>query len=373
MEGVKEGYIMTHSKVSYDDLGTEAITDLGIFTHKALFVDGIKGKDTNDGLSRATALKTIKRAGEMLSHKTLIPKIVLVNINPKASYEAFKFENIKGTIILHPYTVGDMGQEFESEDKILITTAGIDLINLSRLEVKRFIFKPVAPPVENRWLNATLYVTKVDYCFLADSEFDGSNLPVEWGNAMYTDTSAMYIANVKWLKHLYAISASSLSRIVTANASYDQQAYIRLLCLAEYLAYTPGGSFTPIIIDQAGSGVDFNYLKNGVMVESGSNANGRYIKYADGTLECSTTIVAQVSTQVSEIQWTYPVPFFWDERYGFVNTFTGIKSVSMAWDLDLRAQVLYSDNSAGIMGRVAVVGKIAQQVSISVLAKGRWK
>lgn len=48
-------------------------------------------------------------------------------------------------------------------------------------------------------------------------------------------------------------------------------------------------------------------LSQSVIVESDNNANGRYIKYADGTLECYRTLTN--TTGSFGTTWAFPMPF----------------------------------------------------------------
>jgi hypothetical protein len=60
-------------------------------------------------------------------------------------------------------------------------------------------------------------------------------------------------------------------------------------------------------------------VPTGAIMETGTNANGRYIKYADGTMICThtydaaamaiTSAVGSIFQAGSEITWTYPVAF----------------------------------------------------------------
>jgi hypothetical protein len=60
-------------------------------------------------------------------------------------------------------------------------------------------------------------------------------------------------------------------------------------------------------------------VPTGAIIETNTNANGQYIKYADGTLICTSTYdavalavtsaVGSIFQMGSEVTWTYPVPF----------------------------------------------------------------
>ena len=59
---------------------------------------------------------------------------------------------------------------------------------------------------------------------------------------------------------------------------------------------------------------DVHGLANAVIVESGSNARGSYIKWGDGTMICTNHSFTLYYVQSNTLQstWTYPVPFIND-------------------------------------------------------------
>ena len=56
-----------------------------------------------------------------------------------------------------------------------------------------------------------------------------------------------------------------------------------------------------------------NTLTNGVIIESGSNANGEYIKFADGTMICRNNFLNFVSSSAGQYFY-FPIAFY-DNRY----------------------------------------------------------
>jgi hypothetical protein len=62
-------------------------------------------------------------------------------------------------------------------------------------------------------------------------------------------------------------------------------------------------------------------VPTGAIIERGSNANGEYVKYADGTLICTGQIIAPsgTGTGVKNQTWTFPATFINEDRLVFCN------------------------------------------------------
>ncbi len=109
--------------------------------------------------------------------------------------------------------------------------------------------------------------------------------------------------------------------------------------------------------------------------EIGSNANGDWIKYNDGTMICSTNISAESFTRqyykCSTASWTYPVPFVDDD----------VKCIAIAndWTIKMfvaKVGVVRAANVNIMQGCIdfenGSIG-IDEKAGITVIAKGKWK
>ena len=110
------------------------------------------------------------------------------------------------------------------------------------------------------------------------------------------------------------------------------------------------------------------------IVESGSNENGSWVKFADGTMICTlvTTITDQAINQpyVNLYQgtrvWTFPVPFV--ERPA-VSCSEFTYGTSSSWGLIRECQASYARlNVLDVVSREA-----GTNTRISAIAIGRWK
>lgn len=111
-------------------------------------------------------------------------------------------------------------------------------------------------------------------------------------------------------------------------------------------------------------------VPTGAIIERGSNANGEYVKFADGTLICTHRIVDNETIssayfggyRSAGLNWTFPV------------SFSGIDSViSSVGDLDAFGSVI---NNPTVSGLTYVYTAVSTQPvatrSVELLAIGRW-
>ncbi|WPK10604.1 phage tail protein [Lysinibacillus louembei] len=123
------------------------------------------------------------------------------------------------------------------------------------------------------------------------------------------------------------------------------------------------------------AGMYLNYVNNGIIIESGENANGRYIKFADGTLICITNNLQcpSVNTQIpnsglyrsDSLSWTFPAVFI------------NVASIAM------RVTMGASSSWATIGGQATTAYSASYQIyssipypansQVSGIAIGRWK
>lgn len=130
------------------------------------------------------------------------------------------------------------------------------------------------------------------------------------------------------------------------------------------------GKYNPANI--VGSVSESSGVPTGAIIESGSNANGSYTKWADGTMICRQTgtigsiavsTAAGALYRSSSVTWTYP------------QKFVGTPSVSWAgrWETGAGWFALATVSSSGAGGYyLDVASRAAGTVSIHATAIGRW-
>lgn len=102
-------------------------------------------------------------------------------------------------------------------------------------------------------------------------------------------------------------------------------------------------------------------VPTGAIMEAGSNANGRYIKYTDGTLICEGEITSSATAQTTI---TYPAPF-----YGSTQRMVGSVYASGITD-GYSVHFLGRASSAIFMNAVSSSGRVA--ILVAWIAIGRW-
>jgi hypothetical protein len=139
-----------------------------------------------------------------------------------------------------------------------------------------------------------------------------------------------------------------------------------------YIRHFNSGAWTTwrIFSETIGAVTSFGGLVTGACMEPGSNANGRFERFAHGIQECwQTTLTApNVNTafgsrwRSADITWTYPASFM---------TAAIPTVVGQAVDGDCDVRVLSVTNSATVFRVVSDVSK-SSAVTLHLRAKGRW-
>lgn len=109
----------------------------------------------------------------------------------------------------------------------------------------------------------------------------------------------------------------------------------------------------------------------GGVIESGTNENGRYLKFADGTLICTNRISITTTAENTPtiIKWVYPATFTTPHN---IKCLTGISSVSVNAQFtgNVQAMVVW-DNSQS--RDISVSASRNQIYTVDVMAIWRWK
>ena len=114
-------------------------------------------------------------------------------------------------------------------------------------------------------------------------------------------------------------------------------------------------------------------LASGAIIESGSNANGRYIKYADNTMIC--TQVANLGTMTvsqndgASVNWIYPAQFIDTKDLCLIAQPTG-------WASNRFVASLYPNTTSYAYGECfAITGtwNLTGETYLVQIAIGRWK
>lgn len=127
-------------------------------------------------------------------------------------------------------------------------------------------------------------------------------------------------------------------------------------------------------IDANEIAVEGNLLGNAVIVESGSNTNGKYVKFGDGTMICTHYMITEPTPinladgalfKSNDLRWDYPAIFVGNRPAISINnnnTTSPNFGVSKTIDLNWLVFFLYRSTSLSAVSR-----------HISLMAIGRWK
>lgn len=107
-------------------------------------------------------------------------------------------------------------------------------------------------------------------------------------------------------------------------------------------------------------------IQSGGIIQSGSNANGRFIYYADGTLIMYGSFSVSLTTSLQEFIINFPNGFF------DVDTpvFTAVGRPSSEWD---GFGIIGHNVAAVAAGRITIKGTPTQTITGKWQAIGRWK
>jgi hypothetical protein len=131
-------------------------------------------------------------------------------------------------------------------------------------------------------------------------------------------------------------------------------------------AVTPAGFLAGLRGNLLGTVSQVGGVPTGAVIESGSNANGKYVKFADGTLICTHNSTLSTGAYV----WTYPVGFTTPPQ---VAGFPTVIASSYLFSLTCNTSVTTS--SATFYGNVSTNSGTSWAPSsgeIRLMAIGRW-
>ena len=123
-------------------------------------------------------------------------------------------------------------------------------------------------------------------------------------------------------------------------------------------------------VDYEGEEVPAGWEEIPPIVESGENENGTWIKWADGTMICTKTIVGTVA----QSEWVSPI-YFGDVQCGnWAQTFAKLDGVSTDTDSSQSWFTHYFSNtsSAGTV-RLISLSNLDKGYTIRLTAIGKWK
>lgn len=120
-------------------------------------------------------------------------------------------------------------------------------------------------------------------------------------------------------------------------------------------------------------------LAGQVITESGSNGNGSYIRFGDGTQVCWAEVKATYfSGSYASVTWTYPKPFYSEPEFvGATIVSPNLRGSTALTNLDLGPPFIRNSSGTSVTIRVSALGGKSwgegDEIYLKVEAKGRWK
>lgn len=119
-------------------------------------------------------------------------------------------------------------------------------------------------------------------------------------------------------------------------------------------------------------------VPTGAVIERGSNANGYYVRFADGTQICMARLTATTDANFLSVAWSFPASFFEIPLADFAVNMSSVDWSDAALNRSkLGVQGAYGVTTSGgtfaaqeVTGQSITVG--ATVVNCSCLAIGRW-
>lgn len=141
----------------------------------------------------------------------------------------------------------------------------------------------------------------------ANTLTDPGNYALAAGGVNLPATVTAYYLEVQ------AHGALVIQRLWGMTAGVASKSYTRVLVSGVWSAWSEKLSRTDIVgaVSQSGG------VPTGGIIERGSNANGEYVKFADGTMICTGTVSGSVATSIASgslyysaaLSWSFPAPF----------------------------------------------------------------
>lgn len=105
----------------------------------------------------------------------------------------------------------------------------------------------------------------------------------------------------------------------------------------------------------------------GGIVDSGSNSNGIFTKFSDGTMECShRVIISPVANTPTSVVWTFPQPFLTGQN-------PNIQTTALTGAVGSQVLGTSANNITNTQADIVIYRTNNTSSNVDVVARGRWK
>jgi hypothetical protein len=248
--------------------------------------------------------------------------------------------------------------ETNGAERLRITSAGNVGIGNSSPAHKLHVYSDTAldhvridGPVVNRNIAFTTNNSFRWNLYATGATETGSNAGSDFNIARYNDAGT-------FLASAFTITRSSGN--VGIGITSPSQA-LDVNGTANATNFTRGGSQVYSRNNIVGTVSEVSGVPTGAVIESGSNANGEYVKFADGTMICTFTVATSASAAVTK---TLPATFV-DSLYSAVGT--NVNSTNSA-DITVK----FSNRTTTTVGVVLTSNGALLASTANCIAIGRW-
>lgn len=284
-------------------------------TTTTLYVDVNAGSDTNPGTADAP-FKTMGKSAEVLRNRVGGNARVIVKEGiyeeKQVSYDNFigklSIEGV-GNVVMAP--IIDKGDNWKSV-LVFLNVLSVSVSNIT-----------IAPKTGTAEAGAPIYLLSFSHV----KSFNVSSTVNLVGDSVSTLTTfgcltfhstGLFSGGVSDI--MYATTADEFGQLIIDKAYFNNCLVMRAL-KGGAISVTELRSGSQVLtidtwtdMEQVGAGLDVNKVSTGIIIESGSNANGSYIKYANGILECymtynSWSLPVRLSNGEARYTFVYPYEF----------------------------------------------------------------
>lgn len=362
---------MVRSKVSYDDLRTEAIyeigSQLGSIFYDNIYVNPNTGSDDNDGATAKTAIKTLNKLNSILFN------VSRVAVENRATISVHLYPGIyPGLLQIQSARCGiQLMNEEPTTGKVILTGFGHTIHDSTSITLQNISFQPVFTN------GSAVIVSSLSRLNFYGCELQGDPNKIVHTN-LYVASCNVRLEDTKFLGYT-VVPHNHVNSFITGDEVTYADSYAEIVLEQDmYSVNVKSGTKKLPVNNMGGFGLDVSSISKDVLIEEGSNANGNYYKYANGVLECYSTTVAGGPANLNLVGSTSEGLFqtpskFWLFPHGFVSiphvTVREVSGVGGTWGT-LGGVATTGDRTTFVIVSPVSAGTVP---TVSLKAVGRWK
>lgn len=299
--------VVAKGKITENNFDPATLNEVkGNVSSLTFFVDASIGNDENDGFTEITPIKTLARLASLLNDKkTLAFQSVEVNLSAGTFYD-LSLDKVRGRIIIKGKGSANTIIKSSADNKVPVIIRNSDHVMFTGVSI-------INTPTSTAGGNLEVYNSR-EVRLEPDTLIVGGRPDKTSNTAIIANDSSTVLSKASF-SNCYRIVLSQVNSMVTImNYTSDVPNAVCDVGLGSIIDISKSVGLKVNSLTNIGGGLDVSAINNGIIVESGSNANGKFIKYADGTLICLKTIssvdinvaVGQKYTAVHQLPFSVP-------------------------------------------------------------------